>query len=62
MLVNSFVEASGKTFGEVPYGERVVNVEVGMADKFFEFRDIPVGVGRIHLESLHDDGPSLLFL
>ena len=62
MLVNSFVKASWKTFGKVPYGERVVDIEMGMADEFFKLRNITIRILRIHLESLHDDGPSLFFL
>ena len=62
MLVKSFVKASWKTFGEVPNGKRVVDVEVSMANKFFKLCNITIGVLGIHLESLHDDGPNLFFL
>ena len=62
MLIDGFVEASRKTFGKVSDGERVVDVEVSVAKKFFKLGNVTVWVLRVHLEALHDDGPSLLFL
>ena len=36
VLVNGFIKASWKTFGKVPNGKRIVDVEVSVANKFFE--------------------------
>ena len=62
MLVNSFIEAFWKTFGEMPDGEWVIDVEVSMANKFFELCDVTIGVEGIHLETFHDEGSCLFFL
>ena len=62
VLIYGLVEASRKAFGEVSDSERVVDIEMGVANEFFEFCDISIGVLGIHFESLHDDGPCLFFL
>ena len=62
VLVNGFVKTSRKAFGEMSDGKGIVDVEMGVANKFFELHDIAVRVLGIHLESLHDTGLSLFFL
>ena len=62
VLIDGFVEASGKALGKVSDSEGVVDVKVGVANEFFKFCNITIGVLGIHFESLHDDGPCLFFL
>ena len=62
MLVNGLIETSWKSFRKVSDGERIVDVEMGVANKFFELHNIAIGILRIHFEALHDDSPCFLFL
>ena len=62
VLVNSFIEAFWKTFGEMPDGEWVIDIEMRVADKLFKLCDIAIGVEGIHLDAFHDEGSCLFFL
>ena len=62
MLIDGFIQAPWKAFGEMPDSERVVDVKVCVADELFEFRNVAVRVLRVHFESFHDDSPCLFFL
>ena len=62
MLIDSFVKASWKTFCEMPYGKRVIDVEMGVSDELFEFGYVAVGVFWIHLNPFHDICAGFFFL
>ena len=62
MLVDGFIEASGKAFSEVSDSKGIVDIKMCMANEFFKICNVAIGILRIHLEALHDGGPGLFFL
>ena len=62
VLIDGFVEASWKAFSKMSDSKGIIDVKMGMANKFFKLGNVAVGILRVHFEALQDDGPGLFFL